>query len=947
MSEGSNVADNVSDVPEDQRQAQQTSERIAALESENQELQERLAMVLRSTSWRMTRPIRIVSNGLRRMRSTGRRRELVPSQAVRNDAVAIPAAEVHIYNGEVVKDPRSIWVLQTGLFDASHYREAASLGPVSDLAAAEHYVTVGESQGLPPNMHFDPLVYVDLYREVPDSGMGVLLHFAHYGRPEGRITRFDPEADLKPGRRAPVPGRSTVLLVCHEASRTGAPILGWNIARLLNREHDVVVALVNPEEELRERFVEEAVAVAGPFEAGQLTWFYMARLGRYLSERFAFDFAIANSIECFPMLVGLADAGVPTVTLVHEYPATKAAAGRMQGGMMLSQQVVFDSTSQHRDALACWPGITPRNQHVFHQGASEVPTDPKAPVHSADERAAKRARIYKAVRGDGSKPVVLGLGTLSMRKGPDLFVSCARAAARRIAPAKARFVWIGNVPSPHPEGFYMDWVTDQVKRSGLGSEIVFLDPVDDLEGAYVAADAVMISSRLDPFPNVAMDAALAGVPVVCFGEANGFADWLAEDPRTAELAVGYLDTDAAGAALARFLSDPKARHAAGEAVRERGHADFSMKRYMERLAPVIADAKAIAAQEKDDIAVLLADDTFSAELWQNPDEPYTREEAIRMHVRKAASGQEAQQYCRRPALGFVPQTYADHHPELERLPYPNPLAHWIRAGKPTGSWTHPVLIAPQTKPTGQGATLRAALHIHLHYPELAEDMLAALAGNAARLDLFVSTTSPEKAEDLRGRFAGYAGGTVVIEACPNRGRDVGPMLTHFAPALQGYDVFGHMHGKRSLALTTVGLDVELGVRWHGFLLQHLLGDRNPMVDLVLDRFASEPALGLVFPEDPNLTGWCLDREIARDLARRMDPAMQIPQSIDFPIGTMFWARPAALKPLFDLRLGWDDYPEEPVPIDGTMLHALERLLPVIATHSGFGWATTHVPGVTR
>ena len=32
----------------------------------------------------------------------------------------------------------------------------------------------------------------------------------------------------------------------------------------------------------------------------------------------------------------------------------------------------------------------------------------------------------------------------------------------------------------------------------------------------------------------------------------------------------------------------------------------------------------------------------------------------RLHVRKAASGQEADQYCRRPALGFVPQTYADH-----------------------------------------------------------------------------------------------------------------------------------------------------------------------------------------------------------------------------------------------------------------------------------------------
>jgi lipopolysaccharide biosynthesis protein len=61
---------------------------------------------------------------------------------------------------------------------------------------------------------------------------------------------------------------------------------------------------------------------------------------------------------------------------------------------------------------------------------------------------------------------------------------------------------------------------------------------------------------------------------------------------------------------------------------------------------------------------------------------------------------------------------------------------------------------------------------------------------------------------------------------------------------------------------------------------------------------------------------------------------------------MFWARTKALMPLFDLKLGWDDYPEEPVPIDGTLLHAIERLLPFAARHAGYQYATTHVPGVT-
>ena len=913
------------------------TERIATLEAQNRELTGRMQAMVGSTSWRMTRPVRSVIDNLRRRRGATGRGESGPRTGLahRGTGPQKPTAE------------KARWVLDTNLFDAAFYSERAGLGPSSNLEAAEHYVATGERQGLWPNSFFDPAVYADLHREVAKTDIGLLIHYARYGKAEGRPALFDPESHLRTGGRAYDATRRTVLLVCHEASRTGAPILAWNLARRLNRDYNLVIAMLHPEGDLLDLFVAECCVLVGPFRNSHLVWFYMSRLGRYLDEKFAFDFAIANSIETQPMLIGLAAARIPTVTLVHEFPNSDAAAARMQSGMMLSTQVVFDAASQHRSALQCWPGITTRNQSVFHQGASEVPADPSKAVPNGTFEAQRRPSVADAVRGTGGRPVVLGLGTISMRKGVDLFVSCAQAAVRRLGPGQVRFVWIGHVPQPHPEKYFMDWLGDQVKRSGLSDSIVFLDPVDDLEGAYAAADVVMISSRLDPFPNVAMDAALAGVPVICFSEANGFADYLAQDPRTASLAVPYLDTDAAGAAIADLLQDRTLRTNVGEALRERSRQDFPMERYMARLDPVIAEAKVITAQEQRDEALLLADETFAPFLWLNPTEVFTREEAVRLHVRKAASGQEANQYCRRPALGFVPQTYADHHPELEASPFPNPLAHWIRTGKPEGPWVHSVLRPSADTPKGQGDRLRAALHVHLHYPELAEGLLAHLSVNTAKLDLFVSTTSDAKAADLRERFAKWGRGSVSVEACPNRGRDIGPMLTRFADALQSYEVIGHLHGKRSLALTSVGLSTDLGVQWYEFLLQHLAGDQFPMMDLILDRFADRERLGLVFPEDPNLTGWSKDREIARDLARRMAPTMQIPQSIDFPIGTMFWARPAALKPLFDLKLGWDDYPEEPVPIDGTMLHALERLLPVIAEHEGFSIETTHVPGVTR
>jgi lipopolysaccharide biosynthesis protein len=62
---------------------------------------------------------------------------------------------------------------------------------------------------------------------------------------------------------------------------------------------------------------------------------------------------------------------------------------------------------------------------------------------------------------------------------------------------------------------------------------------------------------------------------------------------------------------------------------------------------------------------------------------------------------------------------------------------------------------------------------------------------------------------------------------------------------------------------------------------------------------------------------------------------------------MFWARVDALRPIFAGQFGWEDYPEEPLPYDGTLLHAIERLLPFVAQKTGYRLAMTNVPGITR
>jgi lipopolysaccharide biosynthesis protein len=189
----------------------------------------------------------------------------------------------------------------------------------------------------------------------------------------------------------------------------------------------------------------------------------------------------------------------------------------------------------------------------------------------------------------------------------------------------------------------------------------------------------------------------------------------------------------------------------------------------------------------------------------------------------------------------------------------------------------------------------------------------------------------------------YAGKVIDIRTVPNRGRDIGPFLTAFGAALAtGYDLVGHIHTKKTADID----DAPMIRNWYRFLLENLLGGRHPMLDICLGHLAADPSLGIVFPDDPNVQGWERNRPEAEGLARRLGLA-DLPEQFLFPVGTMFWARVEALRPLWALHLDWHDYPAEPLPYDGTLLHAIERLLPFVAAHQGLRAAAINVRGSTR
>ena len=831
------------------------------------------------------------------------------------------------------------------LFDASGY--SARAGNIGALDPALHYVIVGEGSGIAPSERFDPAYYGDRYAEdIPGFG-NRLYHFITRGRGEGR--RPLPLAAKMEFNRARLdPKLETVLLVAHEASRTGAPILTYNLAKRLHRKCNII-ALLMTGGNIFEDFQASCAAVIGPLTHADWHPGEFKHLVKYTLAAYPVTYAIVNSIEAARIVPPLARACVPTVVLVHEFASYVRPKSVMREGLEGATQVVFSAELVARAAREEHPVLRHRPLHILPQGQTGRP-----PAREKIAGPSTPANLERMFRPPGMEDavVVMGGGSVHIRKGVDLFLSCAAAVAAMRPLRPVRFVWIGKGYEPDNDVSYSCYLAEQLARSGLQATVEFTGEIADVDAAYALSDLLFLSSRLDPLPNMAIDAAMQGLPIVCFDGTSGIADIYRADPSTRECVVPHLDVHAAAGVIVALASDEARRRRLGDAFRKIARATFDMDRYVRRLEELGSEAVAIMRQRAEDLATVQADPMFDPDTYLPADAARTsRSEAIADFLtRWAAIGTAADpdDYAfRRPCPGFHPQIYAHLRAGGYDTASVNPLAHFIRSGEPDGPWRHDVIM-----PVSQGSLKDAgevpptALHAHFHYPELAADFVRKIDTSGARCDLLLSTDESGKARILRKATSQYRRGEVDIRVLPNRGRDIGAFLTAFGENIASrYAIVGHVHGKRS---PTVGgqSDPQLGDRRREFLWQNLLGDRHAMMDVIIARMAADETLGLVFPDDPHLCDWRENRANAERLAARMGITAALPPFFDFPIGTMFWARSAALKPLFDLKLTWEDYPPEPVAYDGTILHAIERLLPFVAQHAGYRFATTHVPGVT-
>ena len=80
------------------------------------------------------------------------------------------------------------------------------------------------------------------------------------------------------------------------------------------------------------------------------------------------------------------------------------------------------------------------------------------------------------------------------------------------------------------------WLKDQISRSNLVNSFSMIEHSSTQYAKLMQrADVFLVTSRLDPLPNVAIDALISGTPVMCFDKACGLANLFKEDKNSENL----------------------------------------------------------------------------------------------------------------------------------------------------------------------------------------------------------------------------------------------------------------------------------------------------------------------------------------------------------------------------------------------------------------------------
>lgn len=234
---------------------------------------------------------------------------------------------------------------------------------------------------------------------------------------------------------------------------------------------------------------------------------------------------------------------------------------------------------------------------------------------------------------------------------------------------------------------------------------------------------------------------------------------------------------------------------------------------------------------------------------------------------------------------------------------------------------------------------KALVVVNLYYIADTDMYLQYLCNLPKTIDICVVTSNRNIYDYVNFGIKKNEWNNISILQKKNRGRDISALLVACRDILPNYEYICFTHDKREKFAAAK----QDGDFWIENLWRNTIASKEYIAN-IFDEFDSHPQLGLLVPPEPAgmyqnawyRSSWGSSFIPTEDLARELE--INCPISLDKPpitLGTAFWCRYDALKKLFEKDWKYTSFPEEPLSDDGTISHAVERILGYVAQDAGY------------
>ena len=229
-----------------------------------------------------------------------------------------------------------------------------------------------------------------------------------------------------------------------------------------------------------------------------------------------------------------------------------------------------------------------------------------------------------------------------------------------------------------------------------------------------------------------------------------------------------------------------------------------------------------------------------------------------------------------------------------------------------------------------------ALICYGYYPDLAEEMVRYISSMPLNSHIYIISPREDTLAAYRACMEKTEYTQVEYRMKPNRGRDISALLVTAKDIVTKHEYICYIHDKK-----TTQVHPLLGREFMLHCMECCLHSK-PYVLNLLKLMQSDNVCGMLVPPSVNIT---LINPLGNEIGGNEDYMRQVYVSCKLqcpfdtvpvaPFGTCFWSKREALLPMYRKYWQMNDFPDEPLPVDATISHGIERILPMAAQDAGY------------